>query len=235
MSTISPKQCKAARMLLGLSQEDLAKISSVGLTTLGSFESEGNKTKLPRISSIDQIRDALEKAGIDFLDGDGVKRRSDDIRTYKGPNGCNDFFAEMLRDIQDGGSDILVCVKSHDLLTRYSGDPCRNNLERLAQLHEITDVKCILTDTRSAPLPPLPFGIRLVPKMILSPSSFFIYGDKLAFMHMNICRELCITVLHEFSMAQDYRDAFMMCWTNTAPFQIQTARAERHLDFAAAV
>ena len=74
--TLSPEQCRGARALLGLHQDKLCELSVVSIVTLSDFE--GGKTK-PYASTIKKLRDALEVAGVEFLDanngGPGVRLR----------------------------------------------------------------------------------------------------------------------------------------------------------------
>lgn len=73
---ITPAQAKAARALLGWSQEDLAKRSGVVRRTLMSFETG---MRDPRQETIQKIVEAFERAGVRFVNGpdmQGVLLRS---------------------------------------------------------------------------------------------------------------------------------------------------------------
>ncbi|WP_348627877.1 MULTISPECIES: transcriptional regulator [unclassified Mesorhizobium] len=76
--TISPAQCRAARALIAWSQDQLAEASRVATATIATFET-GKRVPYPR--TIDDIREALENAGIVFIDkngdGPGVRLRKD--------------------------------------------------------------------------------------------------------------------------------------------------------------
>jgi predicted transcriptional regulator len=61
--TISADESRAARALLGMSQEVLASVSRVSRSTIIAFE---NRQILPRYSTVDAIRRALEEAGAEF-------------------------------------------------------------------------------------------------------------------------------------------------------------------------
>ena len=61
-------QCRAARALLGISQDDLALRAKVAKRTIASFEG-GNHQLAPR--TLDAIRAALEAAGVVFLPENG--------------------------------------------------------------------------------------------------------------------------------------------------------------------
>jgi transcriptional regulator with XRE-family HTH domain len=64
---MTPSQCKAARALLGLSQERLAAAAEVSPTTVTNFEIEKS---VPQRSTLRAMQRALEAAGIEFQDGD---------------------------------------------------------------------------------------------------------------------------------------------------------------------
>ncbi|MGO8777398.1 MAG: helix-turn-helix domain-containing protein [Rhodomicrobium sp.] len=67
---ISPAQCRAARALLNWTQETLAGKVGVALKTVRDFET-GRRKPLTIVRS--SIKQALEQAGIEFLDSDGLR------------------------------------------------------------------------------------------------------------------------------------------------------------------
>ena len=69
----TPSQIKAARALLGWSQQDLADRAIVALNTVRRIEADQGD---PRVSSLGRIQSALEAAGIEFSfsGDDGVRR-----------------------------------------------------------------------------------------------------------------------------------------------------------------
>jgi len=81
---MTPAQCRAARAMVDLSQEDLAKAAAASLSTVRNFEA--GRT-LPIANNLAAMRRVLEDAGIIFLDegaatvgGPGVRlkaRRND--------------------------------------------------------------------------------------------------------------------------------------------------------------
>ena len=74
---ITPRQIRAARALLGWSQQQLADIAIVSLNALARLE-KGNVDS--RVSTLAAIQKALSKAGVEFLPadqkGEGVRLRS---------------------------------------------------------------------------------------------------------------------------------------------------------------
>ncbi|MDP4024006.1 helix-turn-helix transcriptional regulator [Methylobacterium sp. NEAU 140] len=68
-------QLRAARALLGWSQERLAEASGVSVPTIKRLE-PGEGVVRTRVQTLMKLRSALEAAGIAFTDGDepGVRR-----------------------------------------------------------------------------------------------------------------------------------------------------------------
>ena len=75
---VSTRQIKAARALLGWSQGDLAQYSSVSEPTIARLESSDGELGGREVAS-KKIRDAIENAGIEFIEvnggGPGVRLR----------------------------------------------------------------------------------------------------------------------------------------------------------------
>jgi transcriptional regulator with XRE-family HTH domain len=64
---ISAAQLRAARGLLGWSQSDLADAAKIGRATIADFES-GKRD--PYARTLDELRSALEAAGVEFTNGE---------------------------------------------------------------------------------------------------------------------------------------------------------------------
>lgn len=62
---MSPEQCRAARAWLELSQEELAKAASVGVSTVRDFEAG---RRVPIANNLAAMKAALENSGISFVD-----------------------------------------------------------------------------------------------------------------------------------------------------------------------
>jgi transcriptional regulator with XRE-family HTH domain len=68
MSTITPALCRAARGLLGWTQDDLAKAARVGLNTLRNFEAGKSA---PMTNNLGAMQAAFEGAGVEFIPENG--------------------------------------------------------------------------------------------------------------------------------------------------------------------
>ena len=65
---MTPEQCKAARAMTGLSQDQLAQRSGVAVSTIIPFE---QNQRTPYASTVKKLQTALEAAGIDFIEENG--------------------------------------------------------------------------------------------------------------------------------------------------------------------
>jgi transcriptional regulator with XRE-family HTH domain len=73
---LNAAQCRAARALIGISQEELAARSKVAKATIANFEAG---RRMPYDRTLADLRTALEAAGVEFIDenggGSGVRLR----------------------------------------------------------------------------------------------------------------------------------------------------------------
>jgi transcriptional regulator with XRE-family HTH domain len=70
---VKPEQIRAARALLRIEQQDLARRSSISVITLRRLEA-GNSSSGVSESVVERVQQALERAGVEFIEG-GVRRR----------------------------------------------------------------------------------------------------------------------------------------------------------------
>jgi transcriptional regulator with XRE-family HTH domain len=68
---VSIRQIKAARALLGWSQDDLAEASGVSAPTVKRLEAAGGDHVGGRAETAEAIVEALQKAGVEFIPENG--------------------------------------------------------------------------------------------------------------------------------------------------------------------
>jgi len=71
--TITSEQIRAARALLRIEQEELARMACVSVTTIRRLEAAGDGDRVAG-TTVAEICRALERAGAEFIE-DGVRRR----------------------------------------------------------------------------------------------------------------------------------------------------------------
>ncbi len=75
--SISPAQCRAARSLIGWSQDKLSEASKVAKATIANFEA-GKRSPYER--TLDDIQAALEEAGVVFISEGNEKAGGEGVR-----------------------------------------------------------------------------------------------------------------------------------------------------------
>jgi transcriptional regulator with XRE-family HTH domain len=93
----TPGQCRAARALIGWSQDQLASASNVAKATIANFEL-GKRTPYDR--TLDDLVGALEAAGVEFTNGEqpGVRMSKKSFGRRAMPNEIRIGDRIMLRD-----------------------------------------------------------------------------------------------------------------------------------------
>lgn len=65
---MTPEQCRAARAIVNISQEDLAQKTDVSKRTIAGFEMGQSN---PYLRTIEALKVALENAGVEFIPENG--------------------------------------------------------------------------------------------------------------------------------------------------------------------
>ena len=220
MYKIQAPQVKAARALLGWSQEDLAEAAKLSITTIRTME----LGYAPRSSTLLHICKTIESNGLEFTDGEGVRRRDDEVKVLKGSDSCDKLFADIQKTIKEQNSDVLVAIKSLDILTQTSGVDQRNNLDRLKQVQEIAGVKCLLAEDFNMLSVAAPLQLRAISQAAIGPSSCFVYGDKYVHILPEGRLNFLIVIFNIASVANDHRKHFLSVWERAWPVQLQAKK-----------
>ncbi|MGB9154835.1 MAG: helix-turn-helix transcriptional regulator [Alphaproteobacteria bacterium] len=215
MPSVSARQIKAARALLDWSQEDLAVKTRLSISTIRSMELGFT----PRASTAKEICNAVEYAGLEFTEGEGVRRRLD-IGFYHKSDSCDKLLDDMLQTVEEKGGDVLGYVQSQAMLLQSCGIHGQKNFYRLEQLHKITTVKCVVTESTAAVLSLPPFQFRLLTEQNVSPSYFYVYGNKYVMILPNSDGNFRFIVLSLMAHAQAYQKHFQTLWDRASPLRI---------------
>lgn len=222
---ISPIQSQVARKYLGWTQEALAKATGVVRSTIGGFE-DGESV---RRDTIIKIRKAFEQNGIEFLEGEGVRRRGSEIKIIRGYDCCVMFYNDILQTVEEGGGDIYSVTKSQDLFLRALGVSASIDLEKVELLGRAAKIKCLITEP-SASITHIPaVQFRTTTNWTINPSFFFAYGNKYVHAIEDGRSDFIFTVYHIALTAQSYRTKFMLEWEDalSMPLPRNTAMERR--------
>ncbi|MDD5586877.1 MAG: helix-turn-helix domain-containing protein [Alphaproteobacteria bacterium] len=207
-------QIKAARAILDWSQEDLASASGLALNTIRNLESGFIS---PREKTVTTLRQAVEKAGLEFIEPDGVRRRVDEVKVLDGPDSCEDLLNDLIQTARKYDGEIAVITESREMMGKFLGVSNGNNIDRLERLKNAAVVKCLLFDTSEPPFPVPQFQFRTTPMGNISPTPYFVYGDKHALVMNEGSGHFRFVVFTWPSLAHSYRAHFHALWKHAEP------------------
>jgi DNA-binding XRE family transcriptional regulator len=224
MQHICAGQIKAARAFLDWSQEDLATITGLSLTTIRNLEMGYIS---PRNTTTSVVRRAIENAGLEFIDLEGIRRRLDEVKIYQGTNSVDMFFDDLLQTVQEKKEDIISVFKSPEMMMRLFSSINNGISQGLKQLSTITDVRCLIPETAQLlSLDPW-LQCRTISMHSLGPTSYFVYGDNHALVLEEGGTAFRFVNFRLASLAQSYRNHFYSIWNESLSTPKQASSNKR--------
>lgn len=172
---ITINQCRAARGLLDWTQQDLADASGLSKTAINNFEKGHSDIKN---ESLRAIRLAFESADIEFLEEDGLRRRSEKVRILKGNSAFGDLLDDIYETLRKTGGEVLISHLDEGITANIPPKRLLEHLERMRASNIYERVICARdTATMLAPAP----QCRWVDKaQVRGSPTMFVYGRKVA-------------------------------------------------------
>ncbi|MDD2324832.1 MAG: helix-turn-helix transcriptional regulator [Alphaproteobacteria bacterium] len=218
---LSSHQVKAARALLDWSQDVLAEATKLSAATIRKIELG---TISPRQGTMSVIRATFEEAGIEFIDSDGVRRRSEEVMTYFGGAGRKDFYEDMFDYAKRTGCEIaIIDSTTASLIRTQEGEVF---LKKLID-ETLSTIKCIVVDDIDVPIETLQFECRRISKQYIDPAPQCVYGDWFALIVGETYNNHKIIAMHSKSAAVSIQRQFMSIWDKATPLSKETKKFRR--------
>lgn len=194
---IEPAQIRAARALLDWTIEDLAQASGLNKDSIKNAERSHTQ---PRTTTMAAIRDALEKAGVEFLPNQGVKRRNELIVTLDGDDANQRLLDDVFKTLagQDGGCVYIAGVKESQSISDLELENLNVHLERLEKAG--ISEKLLIEEGDQKIIAPKSF-YRTIPSQFFDNTPIQVYGDKIAFVEWGPPKQIIIIQNKGFSRA----------------------------------
>lgn len=206
--SITTAQIRGARGILNWSQADLAERTGISATSIGSIE---NGQSTPRENTLKAIRQAFEKSGIEFLGGDGVRKKSAEISILRGVEGFHQFSFDVYHALQNDDREVLQAYVDDTKFAEWLGDEAYPHVKRMETLKEKRFK--ILQKEGDAYFPAKNYAeYRWIPVKQFIAVPFVVYGDKLATILFE--PEPTIIVNNFPLVAEAYRLQFFALWDN---------------------
>lgn len=215
---ITVEQCRAARGLLGWTQADLAVASGLSKTAINNFEKDNSDIKQVSLAA---IRRAFEKQGVEFLDGSGLRKRSEAFSILKGEGA----FADLLDDIiatlsalgENAAGEVLAMNIDDRLMRRVSPQKVLDYLQSLEKIGARQRILC--APDYDSVLGPSQQCRWIDPASLHLSHMTFVYADKIAW---PLWGENMILIIQSREMSKVEADRFEFLWDHAAPGDQET-------------
>lgn len=205
---ISAKQALLARTMLDMSQQDVAHTLGWAHQTLSKIE---NGTVNPPASRLKELQDFYENKGVEFLDGDGVRRRQIHIKQYMGREGFHDFMDDVYNTAKEWGGDICVSNVDESNWIKWMGEEHYNkHAERMSLLKNFK-FRIMVRQGDTNYIASKIAEYRWFPAEKFTPQSFYAYGDKLAVIAFEE-NNVHVTVIRQPGCTEGFRTMFDIAW-----------------------
>ncbi len=136
---ITIQQSRAARGMLGWTQQDLADACGLSKTAINNFEKGHSDIKAESLRS---IRMSFESAEIEFMQDNGLRKRTDNIKILKGSTSIDDLFSDIHASISFSGGELLISHANNTLSSQISTQKLLDHLEFAKKSQITTRVLC---------------------------------------------------------------------------------------------
>lgn len=205
MTHVSAKQMKAARALLGWSQGDLAKQSSLSVATIRKLEL-GHIS--PRAMTASCIQKAVEDAGVSFLHSEGVQIKNENIIFFQPHEGMNFLFDDISRSCADNILILLPSDKEGEILF---GD-FFEELIRFAKTKQKTEIRLLVTKNNKSKNANISFKTKLVDPSQENIVFFITYGNRYVLLPSRLGGKTPLMIVQSQTLAESLQANFNYLW-----------------------
>jgi transcriptional regulator with XRE-family HTH domain len=201
-------QIRAARALLNWHQPDLAKACGVSRESIAQIESGKSQGTQ---SNMEKITDAFWQAGIEFIEGEGLRRWGDMVEILEGATGFQRFLDDIFMSAASAAQpfDIMACGVQDEKFVEAAGEKNEQHLERMGKIKNIR-AKSINMEGEKGFVSAKYCEYRTLESAALAAVPFYIYGNNLAII---IWRpELKIILIRSRILAEAYKMQFQILW-----------------------
>ncbi len=172
---ITPSQCRAGRALLDWTLEDLARASGLSRTSLNTFEQGTSNAKA---DTYRMIREAFERAGVEFLGSEGLRMQSDVLKMLQGDTCYEQLLDDVFDTLKDTGGEILICSVDERKAYHLYPEKLTAHFKRL-KTARITE-RMLAQENDTFFLQPIDCYRWIPAAFFSSTAQTFIYGHKIA-------------------------------------------------------
>jgi transcriptional regulator with XRE-family HTH domain len=208
--SITGRQLRGARGLLGWTVEDTVVKTGVNRITIRQIESEEVQ---PQDKTMARILTVFDLHGVEFLPEEGVKIRKQQSRTYSGKAGYRQFLDHIYETMQKGGAIRQFNFGDMRYLP-YEEGFVSEHLQRMAQIEKL-DARVLEVGGETAVR--LTYcDYRILDKKFKDMNPWYLYGDYLTVSLAESGARREFMTIHSKLLAERYLREFDIFWSMAA-------------------
>lgn len=203
---ISIEQIKAARALLDWTQDDLAREAGLSKPAINTLE---RRIANPKMDTLAAIQKALEKAGVEFTDGPGVKLKSAVLKTvvFEGEDALIRLYHDIFDTLLGTQNELLISGIEESKFREWGGERVTSEIERRLK-HNIRD-RILICEGDTNFIEPRDH-YRWMPKAYFPSTPTYIYDNKYAIFLWGPPKK--VVIVENAEIADSFRRQFEAHW-----------------------
>lgn len=205
---ISIEQIKAARALLDWTQEELAAAAGLSKPSINTLE---RRIANPKVETLGAIQKALEKAGVEFTDGPGVKLQSSVLKTqiFEGEDALVRLCRDMFDTLVDTDKELMISGMVERKVRDWGGKRILAEIERRLK-HKIK-TKILICEGDTNLIEPA-HHYRWMRKEFFPTTPTYVYDNKYAIFLWGPPKK--IVIIENAEIAESFRKQFLAHWAS---------------------
>jgi transcriptional regulator with XRE-family HTH domain len=205
---ITLEQIRAARALLRWTQKDLAAHAGVNDDQVHNFEGGRSRS----LDVLEAIYKAFVTNGIEFTDGEGVRKNTGGIKVLEGRHSFIHFLDDVYETMEKHGGEINVTDVADEEFVKNTGEHVKFHISRMSKLRKEGKFVCrSLSSEGQANIYVDYSEYRWLPKKEFGPVPFYQYANKLAMIVLEDPYPK-VFILESSAIAESFRIKFMAMW-----------------------
>lgn len=207
-SMISIEQIKAARALLEWTQEDLASAAGLSKPAINMLE---RRLSNPTMDTLNAIQTALERAGVEFTAGPGVRLCSAILKTqiFEGDDSLLRLAHDIFETLKGTDGALMVAGIDEKKYRNIGGPRILKEIEKRRR-HGIRSLYLSCEGDLNF-IESVEF-YRWVPREFFSRTPWYVYGNKYAIFLWGPPKK--VVLIENSEIAETYRQQFLAQWNS---------------------
>ena len=201
---ITLEQIRAARALLKCTQNDLVAHARLNDDQVHNFEGGRSRS----LEVLEAIYQAFITNSIEFTDGEGVRKKTNQVYTLKGRDNFLRFFNGMYEEVKQV-KELYACNVDEELFDKWLGETSEEHTRRMEEIDELVCLTLVEEGKDYFPCESYT-EYKWVKKAHFEPSPFYVFGDKVAILLFE--DDVSIIVIHHPDVARAYKKQFLLAW-----------------------